>query len=279
MFAFKIGTDPEVFLNNPEGKKVSAHDLIPGTKHEPHKVLKGALQPDGLSAEFNIDPAETEEEFLGNIETVLGLLKEQVNSVRPDLVVSITPTAFFDKEYFDSLPSEAKVLGCTPDMNAYTMSENDPPFTDEPFRTGAGHIHIGWGSGYQLADYDHSLLCVDVVKQLDAVLYFASLLWDRDDKRRSLYGKIGAFRIKSYGVEYRPLSNAYLCSKKTQKLTFRLSRDLSDLLMNKGVRIFDDPKAIEMVDRVQRGEKIPDEDVNKYLSYIESTYGVLCYLD
>lgn len=143
MYAIKLGSDPEVFLRDTVGNFVSAHDLIPGSKHSPTRVRLGAIQPDGVAAEFNTDPADTEDEFLTNIESVMSQMSEQIKRLRPDLQIAITPTATFSREYFDSLPHVATELGCTPDFNAYTEVENTPPETSEPFRTGAGHIHVG----------------------------------------------------------------------------------------------------------------------------------------
>lgn len=272
-----IGTDPEVPLKNADGTFFSAHDLIPGSKQYPHPVNLGALQPDGVAAEFNIDPASTAEEFTTNIETVLKQLEAQVKSIRPDLMIAFNPTATFSREYFDSLPHKATELGCTPDFNAYTGQTNEPPHTSEPFRTFSGHIHVGWGRGFKRADYDHFELCRDVVKQLDSVLYPASLLWDADDKRRTLYGKIGCFRPCSYGVEYRPLSNAYLGSKKIQEYVFETTRHLADLLLNQGVRVFDDSRSVEIVSMIQQGVNPTMSEINEYLSYIETEYGVAAY--
>ena len=148
MYQITLGTDPEVFLTDTEGRYVSAHDLVPGSKWDPHRVQSGALQPDGVAAEFNIDPVETADEFMSNIDTVMKQLESQIKSIRPDLIITMTPTATFSKEYFDSLPESAKELGCTPDYNAYTRDTNSPPSTTEPFRTGSGHIHIGWGDEF-----------------------------------------------------------------------------------------------------------------------------------
>lgn len=274
-YAIRLGSDPEVFVKDQQGAFVSAHDLIPGSKHSPTKVNLGAIQPDGVAAEFNTDPADTEEEFLTNIEKVMEQMAEQIRSLRPDLQIAITPTATFTKEYFDSLPHVATELGCTPDFNAYTQSENTPPETSEPFRTGAGHIHVGWGEGFLRADYDHWLMCVDVVKQLDSVLYPASLLWDNDDKRRTLYGKIGAFRPKSYGVEYRPLSNAFLSSTDVQRYVFRTTKTLVDLLLNRGVKVFEDD--MNFADAIHNGYKPSREEIVSYLQHIEEKYGVVAW--
>lgn len=208
---FKLGCDPELFVFNRKSKKfISAHDIIPGSKDEPFQVPCGAIQRDGVAAEFNIHPSSDREEFLFNINRVMDDLSHRVKKANPDYVLAAEPVATFDQEYFDSLPPEPKALGCNPDFNAYTGKANCPPETKECFRTGAGHIHIGWGEFFDIYDPDHIRLCCDVVKQLDVTLYPFSLAWDKDVKRRTLYGKMGSFRPKHYGVEYRPLSNAFL---------------------------------------------------------------------
>ena len=207
----KLGADPEVFVYDRATKKfISAHDLIPGTKEEPHPVACGHIQRDGVAAEFNINPADSRDEFVFNISKVMDDLAHRIRKINPSYVLAAEPTAVFDKEYFDNLPDDPKTLGCNPDFNAYTEKMNDPPGTDEPFRTGAGHIHIGWSSYLDIYDEDHLRVCRDIVKQLDCALYPNSMSWDKDTKRRTLYGKMGSFRPKHYGVEYRPLSNAFL---------------------------------------------------------------------
>lgn len=63
-----VGADPELFVSD-NGKLVSCHGLLPGTKAEPHRVERGAVQVDGMAAEFNIDPAGDEETFITNLNT------------------------------------------------------------------------------------------------------------------------------------------------------------------------------------------------------------------
>lgn len=113
-----------------------------------------------------------------------------------------------------------------------------------------------------------------MVKQLDSVLYPASLLWDSDDKRRTLYGKIGAFRPCSYGVEYRPLSNSYLSDKKIQRYVFNTARRLADLLLNQNVNLFDDSKCEDMIGMIQQGETPSKDQIEEYLLYIQEKYDV-----
>lgn len=277
-YAFKIGTDPEVFLQTAEGLYRSAHDLIPGTKDNPFIVPDGAIQVDGVALEFNTNPASTPVEFLTNIKSVMDSLQKEYQKSAPDLKIAITPTAVFEQKYFDTLPDEPKLLGCTPDYNAYTGGQNEPPSTTEPFRTGAGHIHVGWGEYLRVNSDAHFELCRDMVRQLDTILYISSLLWDKDDKRRTLYGKVGAFRPKVYGVEYRPLSNAFLSRPFFQKFIFEASVSAADLLMNQGVKLYNDDYAADMVDEIRAGETLQEDEIRAYLRYLNARYNTPLFL-
>lgn len=211
-----IGADPELFMKHPDsGEFISADDLdggprIPGTKWEPHKVEYGAVQIDGTALEFNIDPAHTVDEFLRNITKV----RETITSMVPGYNVVAEPVARFNADYFKfHVPSHAQELGCNPDFNGWTMDTNPRPDPGgEPFRTAAGHIHIGWTQDEDVESKEHFIKCCQFARQLDYYLGMYSLMWDRDGTRRTLYGKAGAFRPKSYGLEYRVLSNRWLSS-------------------------------------------------------------------
>jgi len=205
---FKFGCDPELFVLNREGIAVTAEGLLPGTKEAPYKVMQGAVQVDGMAAEFNIDPAETFEEFNDNIESVLAQLKKMLPK---GYKLSCVPAVEFSEEEWAKAPENAKVLGCNPDFNAWTGSPNESPdTTSRPrLRTASGHLHIGWTEGEDMNE-EHLRNCTDLVKQLDWYLGGWSLLQDEDKTRRLLYGKAGACRFKPYGVEYRVLSNFWI---------------------------------------------------------------------
>jgi len=204
-YDFLIGADPEFFVAK-KGKPVSAHGLVPGDKKNPLPVKKGAVQVDGMALEFNIDPATNFEEFDTNLDTVLEALLEMV----PGYEMYNSPVAHFGRKYIEAQPEAAKILGCEPDFNAYTKEPNPTPNVETPFRTASGHIHIGWTKGVDPYDPGHFDACCTLTKMLDMKLGVPSLVWDRDRERRQLYGKAGCFRPKSYGMEYRVLSNAWL---------------------------------------------------------------------
>lgn len=217
IYDFKIGADPEFFVQR-YGKLVSAYGLIPGTKERPYPVPKGAVQVDGMALEFNIDPANTYYEFEENMQTVLDSIVSMVPgyevfvepAVDPRLGMLAGPVADFGAAYIEAQPREAKELGCNPDFNAYTGQANPRPDADTPFRTASGHVNIGWTQGVSIDDEGHLEACRALTKSLDVWLGIPSLLWDKDERRRSLYGAAGAFRPKSYGMEYRVLSNKWI---------------------------------------------------------------------
>lgn len=233
-----IGTDPELFVRHPDKGFISAHDLVPGSKEQPHLVRQGAVQPDGVAAEFNTFPAETEDEFVDNHSIVLSELLKIVRKNGGDSLELVpVPSVRFDKDYWDSLPPEPKRLGCQPDYNAYTGKIQSPPGANIPFRTGGFHIHVGWGSNFNPNDKKHIEKCCKVARQLDAVIYGVSMLWDNDQSRRKLYGAMGSFRPKLYGMEWRPLSNAALQDERILRWLFSASIAATRLLFEKEIEL------------------------------------------
>lgn len=215
-YDFKIGADPEFFVKK-FGKLVSAYGLIPGSKDNPYKVPKGAVQVDGMALEFNIDPAETYSQFEDNMSTVMSSIIGMV----PGYEIFVEPVADFGLEYIEAQPKEAKELGCSPDFNAYTKQANPRPSADTPFRTASGHVHIGWTTEpVDINDEGHLEACRALTKSLDVWLGLPSLVWDQDDRRRTLYGAAGAFRPKPYGMEYRVLSNKWITDPVLRKTVY-----------------------------------------------------------
>jgi len=260
---FTFGADPEVFVKK-GNKNVSAHGLIPGTKAEPFPVNKGAVQVDGMALEFNIEPAKSAIGFKENLATVL----KQMGDMVPDHTLVIKPTMNFSKKVMEESPEEALALGCEPDYNAYTEDMNPRPKAPGNFRTGGGHIHIGWDNDIPIDDPSHLDACRAVVKQMDAYIGVLSLLWDDDDKRRSVYGKAGAFRPKSFGVEYRSLSNAWLAHPEIHaSLVLLMSRALSSLFVYGGKPI----TSTTINDQKVRPEDIINSgDKDMALSYVQN---------
>ena len=229
-YKFTIGCDPEVFLTK-RGKPASAFGLLEGTKESPKKTIGGAYQVDGMAAEFNTDPVG----LVGQWGNDTNLFKDwdykivsQLAQIKEALPTGYTlharPTMEFGKEFLDKQPEEAKELGCDPDYNAYTLKANPRPDGEKTFRTGAGHIHIGWGADIPPLNEEHMEICGGFVKMMDATVGMFMTLIDRDPKRRDLYGKAGAFRPKPYGVEYRTPSNVWIRNRDTRKAIWVLTQ-------------------------------------------------------
>lgn len=250
-----IGADPELFVSE-NGKLVSCHGLLPGTKANPHRVECGAVQVDGMAAEFNIDPAADEETFITNLNTVQNALVELLGGRSLEAI----PVAHFGHEYIQSQPEEARELGCEPDYNAWNDGDVNPrPNVEAPFRTASGHIHLGWKE--DSLDFGEAIV---VTKQMDFFLGLESLFWDDDKERRSLYGAAGCMRPKSYGVEYRVLSNAWLRTEALCRKVFQLAHRGFEAL-DKGDFLF------EKYDNIE--QTINNSDVEEARRMLNDYYG------
>lgn len=273
MTQYLVGADPELFLIDSEGNFRSAHNVIQGNKVNAMPVEKGAVQVDGVAAEFNIFPASTAIEFSANIRTVLTQLNKMVKEKNPKLSLMVKPTATFDKQYFRKLPKAVKALGCTADWDAYTGKIFDKPDNRQPMRTGGGHVHIGWTENANPSDDSHIFDASEATKQLDAVLYHSSLLWDDDQERRKMYGKIGCFRSTTYGVEYRPLSNAWVADPDLQLWVFNATVRAMELFDNDEI-IFLQPWARSLKDKAIKEELPKKEELRNYSKWLTERYGI-----
>ena len=197
-----IGADPELFLKDKSGQYKSSIGLIGGSKEVPFPLGRQgcAVQEDNVAVEFNIPPASHMRSFVDSIQYGM----DEIKKIVPDLELAIEATAEFPEAELQT--PEAKVFGCDPDFNAWTRSKNPRPRSMNPqLRSAGGHVHFG---------YTAELAKDKLIKACDLFMGVPSVLMDGDARRRELYGKAGAFRPTSYGVEYRVLSNFWLKDKK-----------------------------------------------------------------
>lgn len=236
-----IGCDPELFLKDKQGKFIASCDKIGGTKEAPLQIAglpRGfAVQEDNVAVEFCIPPAHSKVEFVSNISDVIAEIRSRyVNPIGLELAFGVASYNFTE----DQLEHEkAKVFGCDPDYNVYTMEENIKPKSEAGLRTAGGHVHVGWD-----APTDNERLLV--VRASDICLGLPSLFIDDDVKRRQMYGKAGAFRPKPYGVEYRTLSNFWIQSKELTEWAYEQTMKAVDLAGNAGKKLLD-PAVAAMV--------------------------------
>lgn len=212
MDGITIGADPELFIIDKDtGEFVCPDGIVPGTKEEPFKVKGGAVQQDGFAAEFNIDPVTNYKDFSDNMRGVRAQLEKMLPK---NMTLVSKPTAVFTQKAWDSAKDETKVLGCSPDYNAWSLNVNPAPRAPDLVRHAGGHLHFGWTEGADMMDKSYYKSCIDLVRQLDWHLALWSVTEDKDALRRTMYGKAGSMRFKPYGVEYRTLSNFWLDSER-----------------------------------------------------------------
>ena len=204
---FRIGCDPELFLQDATGGLHSAIGLIGGTKQEPRPLPCGegfAVQEDNVALEFNIPAAESKAQLQEYISRVMNTLKKEI---RPyNYQFSKLSAALFPEE--DIKHPMAMVFGCDPDFNAWTNGKRNPrpKADDHRLRSAGGHVHVGY-------QFKQKTDILTLTKLMDLCLAVPSVLMDQGELRKQLYGKAGAFRVKPYGMEYRTLSNFWVAQE------------------------------------------------------------------
>ncbi len=220
------GCDPEVFLCSHDGTPVSSIGRIGGTKMEPLPIDGdgNAVQEDNVAVEFNTPPCHTVEDYIKHIRTNLSYITDR--ATEQGLLVNITPSLVFPDD--ELRHPDAKVFGCEPDYNAYKDGEPNPrPRADDAnLRSAGGHIHV------QIDDPDMDIH--DVVKAMDVFVSLPLMRHDKDTRRRSLYGKPGAYRKKPYGVEYRTPSNVWITSDELIRMVWSDTDRAVDYVKNGG---------------------------------------------
>jgi hypothetical protein len=210
-----LGADPELFVNGTtldHRGRPQRYEMIPafgkfgGNKEKPLKMAgmdEGYMYlEDNAALEFNIPPQKTARDFVDSIATaknwmVEHLLNPQQLSYSESNVLELTPKYQQDPR--------GKEVGCLADHDAYRDGAKRDPFNAETlgnYRYAGGHFHIAYNVGVVPAYV--------AARFLDLYLCLPWLDYDRQGARRPVYGKAGLFRPKSYGVEYRTLSNFWL---------------------------------------------------------------------
>lgn len=249
-----VGADIEVFVKNTiENRIISAEGLIGGTKKAPLPLeRKGCfLQEDNVMAEFNVNPtnnaSDMYEDIVYTLNTITSRLPEGFD-------IAIEASAVIPEEFLQT--EQAQEIGCDPDFNAWLGNRNTPPDIDslEGLRSCGGHIHIGY-------DNPNKTTSVQIIKMLDLFLTVPSILLDPDTKRRKIYGKAGAYRIKSYGVELRTLSNFWIKDLKSVEFIFNG--------VAKAINIINENKRLSITDNQNIMSCINNQDVELANSLIE----------
>lgn len=211
-----IGADPELFIINAKTNQVvSAIGLIPGEKGKPYTegMPSGfGVELDCILGEFNIPPCTSENDFVSSIHYMKNWIRNWVKQYNEDYDICCKASMVVPDDQL--LDPRAHEIGCMPDFNAYTETENEKPTKYFDNRRVAGlHIHCG----YDHPDVDTS---IKLIKFFDLCCGVPSILYDDDTFRRTLYGKAGSFRLPKYGAEARCLSS-YMLNDEFLSLIYR----------------------------------------------------------
>lgn len=205
---FKLGADPELFMQDAAGSFLSAIDLIGGSKREPRPLPIGdgfAVQEDNVAVEYNIPPSDSPEAFVNNIQRAMSYLSDEVARLGAKFV-NVSATADFPEQQL--MHPKAQEFGCDPDFNAWLGGKRNPrpKAANAALRSCGGHVHVGHKFANRKAVQEFT-------KHLDLFLSVPAQIMDHGQLRKELYGKAGAFRYKPYGMEYRSLSNFWVFSQ------------------------------------------------------------------
>lgn len=202
---FMVGSDTEVFIKDVATDKIiSIEGKLGGTKYRPRPLYElgdgFAVQEDNIMAEFNIPPAKTRDDFVEYMSTMRRWFGKNLKN--PIVIIA---SAELDADQLQT--DQAMTFGCEPDFNAWRGLEQNPDIERRfpNLRTCGGHIHVGW-------DNPTIQERQNVIRWMDCLLGVRSVWEDEDRRRRIMYGKAGACRVKPYGVEYRVLSNYWFAS-------------------------------------------------------------------
>lgn len=206
-----LGSDPELFTRDANGLVSSVAGKLGADKyHKRHVTDDIRIQEDNVLVEFDINPHGTFAGFNDNMMRGIMACNDAAKSVGHEVDLTICSHVFSDAE-LRSFHKDAFVFGCEPDFNALTGSRNAKPASaDVGLRTAGGHIHIGYNEDRDVDSESQKVLGV----MCDYFLGMPAILLDKDDRRKELYGKAGACRFKTYGIEYRVLSNFWTLDDK-----------------------------------------------------------------
>jgi hypothetical protein len=216
----KVGADAETFLWNPViGSARAVVGLLGGTKQNPKPVpslgVGFMVQEDNVMAEFNIPPATTAEEFVANVDKMWNYLGGFFKEKHQLILLPDAAVAFVE----DELESEqAKVMGCEPDYGVWHRAVNSPPDIKKMnnWRCAGFHIHASYLFDGEVPTTSKHLTQIETLIKLQDVFVSCQLIAispptsQTETLRRGYYGNAGAFRLCSYGHEYRTVSGSVL---------------------------------------------------------------------
>lgn len=232
-----LGTDPEFFILDPQGKVIPAHRFFPGKDSKKELRSKdlqlwegranGTGHPvkyfrDGHALELN--PPGTHCRQLMFSDVMVGM-KGALRDLPAGYSLSTNPLVTIDLyEDLKDAPEDCLQFGCDPSWNAYTLEEGriDLDARSFPFRSAGGHMHFSTFETYANPYYNNPRygqqpkfvktpegekvilsredlpLLIKMFDQWIGLTHAYILPRKETFLRREFYGKAGEYRIQKY---------------------------------------------------------------------------------
>ena len=193
-----FGSDPELFVVAKDKSVVPSPAVV---------TASSIVKPDGFQIELNPVAHTCRQSASGYITEALCQARAMAQSKGYDLSFSVGHT--ITDSVWSAVGIALKRFGCNPTVNAHEKSFKRVTGLREKFRAGGGHIHLGMPTSIKLDTEKANRM----VMLMDIIAGNSCVLLDRDPdnaRRRKNYGRAGEYRLKSYGLEYRVLSNFWL---------------------------------------------------------------------
>lgn len=257
-----FGSDPELFLEDMQGRIVPSHKVIPKGGWD----LKGEIRNrdssckivrDGVQIEVNADAdscRELSSYYIGMAMTSLVHRLDGLKLEGQEYRVSKAGVIHLSDEELKGLPKDTLEFGCKPSFNIYDPDAKVGVEGDKyNYRSGSGHIHLGrlphtiWYDPTQHYSPLRKSKAVDrrleLVHLLDIVLGNTCVMIDRDPlqkERRKHYGRAGEFRLPEHGLEYRTLSNFWMRDYALASFVFGMARYAVMILHSSHLETYED---------------------------------------
>lgn len=212
-----IDRDPQNMHKHITENLIPAEELTHGTKKEPelmkividHEDFWIKISADNVMYEFAYKkPFKSVEEAVRTYSNSVEVLKEHL-SVRAEI-------RFVDHFYINddilNMSREAKVMGCEPDNNAYTLKKNPRPNVNKMrlLRTAGFHTHMGIPGFRKLSKEKKLSLAAHYSRAYDLSHVIGDVVNGNVGLREQHYGVNGAFRVcPAYGFEFRQRGSSF----------------------------------------------------------------------
>lgn len=195
-----VGSDPEVFVEDQEGRLIPAWKVV--RKKKRHRRDVGEAFADGFAVEVTIEPATCHESVVNNIrDALLGAA-----AWRDGLRISEREVVDVG-EWLAEGRDEDVELGCSPSLNIYGREHIRVEGRRVGFRSAGFHVHYGlpeWVLEKRLGEMVRGM---DLMTGVLGVSLFEGMV---DGRRRHLYGRAGEYRLPKHGLEYRVMGSEWL---------------------------------------------------------------------